>query len=167
MGAAAPVKDIPCTIKLVHEECLRRGTLDPRLICAVIDTESSFEPYTIRFEPRSMRPVASAICAKTNGITLETEENAQRFSWGLGQVLGSTARWVGFRDLLPALCDAATGIYWLCETFERLGEGYKETAEKIAAYNAGSVQRRTDGTFINQNYVDRVQKFLSEKSYGG
>lgn len=158
------MNDRPLLVSLVKQECKRRE-LDSVLICSIIDTESSFNPYAIRYEPRSMRTVAAKACAKVNRISEDTEEMAQHFSWGMGQILGSTARWLGFRDLLSSLCDAKTGIFWCCEAFEKLGAPYKEMDDKIAAYNMGSLQQKPDGTIVNQKYVDRVLNFYKEGKY--
>lgn len=155
----------PAIVSLIKQECARRD-LEAQLICSLIDVESSFNPFALRYEPTAMRTYAATVCANTNGISWETEFQAQRFSWGLGQILGSTARWLGFRNLLSTLCDPKTGIFWTCEAFEKLGSPYKTLEEKIAAYNAGSVQLRSDGSsFLNQKYVDRVLNFYRGSKY--
>lgn len=158
------MNDFPLLVALIKQECKKRD-LDSQLICSIIDSESSFNTYAIRYEPMSMRTLVVPICARLNKITEETEAMSQKFSWGLGQVLGSTARWCGFRDILPSLCDPKTGIHWCCEVFEKLGSPYKETEEKIAAYNAGSVQRTPEGEIVNQKYVSRVLTFYKEGKY--
>lgn len=158
------MNDRPLIVSLIKQECARRE-LDAQLICSIIDTESSFNTYAIRYEPLAMRTVSASVCARVNRISEETEQMAQRFSWGLGQVLGSTARWIGFRDILPSLCDPKTGIYWACETFDKLGSPYKAMEEKIAAYNAGSLKKQPDGTIVNQKYVDKVLQFYKGAKY--
>lgn len=151
-------------ITLIKQECSKRK-LDAQLMCALMETESSFNTYAMRYEPGVMRTVSTSVCARLNRITEETETQCQRFSWGLGQVLGSTARWLGYRDALSALCEPKQGIFWACEAFEKLGDKYEHMEEKIASYNAGSVKRREDGTFVNQRYVDKVLKFYRESKY--
>lgn len=110
-----------------------------------------------------MRVVAASSVAKMNRITEETEVMAQKFSWGLGQVLGSTARWLGFKGLLSELCEPKTGIFWCCEAFQRLSSRYKEIDYQIAAYNAGSLQKRADGSIVNQKYIDKVLKLYTKE----
>lgn len=151
-------------IALVSQECKRRE-LDSKLICALIETESSFNTYAMRYEPESMTAVSVSAIAKQNRITEATEQQCQKFSWGLGQVLGSTARWLGYKDPLPALCDPKQGIYWCCEAFQKLGNRYSSMEEKIAAYNAGSARRKKDGTFVNQSYVDKVLNYYNNGKY--
>lgn len=144
-------------ISLVKQECARRH-LDHALICSIIEVESSFNPYKFKLEHSKDAPFAVGVCARALGITEETEEQGQQFSWGLGAVLGITARGLGFRGLLPSLCDPVTGIYWCCQAFEANGRRYKTVEEKVAAYNAGSVRRDENGVIRNQKYVDKVMK---------
>lgn len=158
------MNDRSLMVSLIKQECARRE-LDAQLICALIEAESGFNTYAMRYEPNSMRPVATSVCARVNRISEETEAQCQRFSWGMGQVLGSTARWLGYRDALPFLCDPKQGIFWTCEAFEKLGSPYKLPEEKLAAYNAGSVKKQPDGTFVNQKYVDRVLQYFRGKKY--
>lgn len=158
------MNDRPQYIALIKAECLKRN-LDPQLICAIVDTESAFNTWAVRYESGVMRPVAVSVCAKVNRISEDTETQCQRISWGLMQVLGSTLRWIGYRDHLPAICDPKQGIFWGCETFEKLGDPYKFREEKISAYNAGSVKKHDDGSFINQKYVDKVLQFYRGSKY--
>jgi soluble lytic murein transglycosylase-like protein len=151
-------------IALIKQECSKRN-LDAQLICAIVETESAFNTWAIRFEPGVMRPVSASVCARLNRTTEETETTGQRISWGLGQVLGSTARWIGFRDALPSLCDPKQGIFWACEAFDKLGGHHKLIEEQIASYNAGSVKKQPDGTFVNQKYVDRVLQYYRGSKY--
>jgi soluble lytic murein transglycosylase-like protein len=40
-------------------------------------------------------------------------------SWGLMQVMGQSARELGYREFIPELCDPASGLYWGCKIFTR------------------------------------------------
>lgn len=146
---------------LIVKACSSQG-LDPKLITAIIEVESNFSPWAMRFEPRSKMQVSPYQFAKLLNISVPTEETAQRCSWGLGQVMGATARWLGFHGALPQLCDPETGIFWMAEYFEKSCMRYKTMEEQISAYNAGSVNRAPDGKFWNQTYVDRVLKAYGE-----
>ena len=93
-------------------------SLDPALVCAVAEQESSWDPHAIRYEPafrtRYVVPLALP----------PTEEVARSISWGLMQVMGQVAREHGFGGkFLSALCDPATG----------LGIGCKVLAGKLTA----------------------------------
>jgi soluble lytic murein transglycosylase-like protein len=81
--------------------------LDPSLVCAVIEQESGWNPWALRFEPifehRYIRPALP--------MAPTTEELCLAISWGLMQVMGETAREHGFNaKFLNALCDPATGL---------------------------------------------------------
>lgn len=140
---------------LIAKECSNRG-LDPLLITAIIQIESSFNPWAIRYEAASKYQVVAAQYARLVHISLATEQIAQKFSWGLGQVMGSTARWLGFQGILPQLCDPETGIHWMCEYFTKNCLKYTKLEEQIAAYNAGSPRRTPEGALVNQEYVYKV-----------
>jgi soluble lytic murein transglycosylase-like protein len=84
--------------------------LPPALVCAVVEQESAWNPYAIRYEPAfRMRYVAPL------GLS-STEEIARSISWGLMQVMGQVAREHGFTGkFLAALCDPATGLDAGCQ----------------------------------------------------
>jgi soluble lytic murein transglycosylase-like protein len=82
-----------------------QASIDPVLVCAVIEQESSWNPWSIRYEPAFY----SRYIAPLNlGDT--TEARARSFSWGLMQVMGEVAREEGYVGNLAMLCDPTTGI---------------------------------------------------------
>src|SRR6202163_936960 len=83
--------------------------LDPALVCAVIEQESAWNPWAVRYEPgflsRYLAPLYTA------GKLSPTEAYTRAMSWGLIQVRGQVAREFGFDGpFLCELCDPATGI---------------------------------------------------------
>jgi soluble lytic murein transglycosylase-like protein len=82
-----------------------RHSLDPALVCAVVEQESAWDTHAIRYESAfRVRYVAPL------GLP-PTEEVARSISWGLMQVMGHVAREHGFSaKFLSALCDPATGL---------------------------------------------------------
>lgn len=73
--------------------------LDPALVCAVVEQESSWRPWAIRFEPAFYARYEKSITAIS-----ETERHSRAFSWGLMQTMGQTCREFGFKgDLLSML----------------------------------------------------------------
>ena len=122
---------------LAREEAAKHG-LDPALICALCEVESSWIPWAARheagyrwlyeFDPEKggtdkytitdlrqnrWRP---AIHIGTNpaGSTMPTELIMQQTSWGLLQIMGATARERGFRSWLTELCDPQVNLEWGC-----------------------------------------------------
>jgi len=119
-----------------------RHSLDPALVCAVIEQESAWDPHAIRYEPAfRMRYVAPLRLPLTEEIT-------RSISWGLMQVMGQVAREHGFRGkFLSELCDPPTGIEIgvtvLCTKFAAADE---DVARALELWNGGS----------NPNYAAEV-----------
>jgi len=106
-------------------------------IKGVIAQESMFDPYAKRWEKK-----------------------VNDYSYGLMQVLGSTARllgWDGRENLLEPDVNLKYGI----KHFYNLFKKYKKYTDVYAAYNAGDVKRDQFGKYINQYYVDIVSAFAS------
>ena len=86
------------TIALQH-------SLDPALVCAVVEQESAWDAHAIRYEPAFRTRYVAPL-----GLP-PTEEIARSISWGLMQVMGQVAREHGFTgQFLSALCEPAAGI---------------------------------------------------------
>jgi soluble lytic murein transglycosylase-like protein len=86
------------TIAAQHE-------LPPALVCAVVEQESAWNPYAIRYETAFRTRYVAPL-----GLP-STEEIARSISWGLMQVMGQVAREHGFTGkFLAALCDPGTGL---------------------------------------------------------
>ena len=80
------------------------------LLCAVIEHESSWNPWAIRYEPGFF---AAYVLDRQEQLHLsDTEARARAFSWGLMQLMGEVARELGFTGDLASLCDPATGVEW-------------------------------------------------------
>ncbi len=135
--------------------------VDSDVMAAIITVESNWRPWAVRHEPTfKLNNTPYLTFAKENGITGETERTLQRCSWGLGQVLGATARHMGFAGPLNSLCDVTTGLIWSVKFYSRLHKRYDTVADRIAAYNAGSATFDGFQKYINQGYVDKVSKHL-------
>ncbi len=150
---------------LITEFSARYG-LPPALVAAVVRVESGGNPLAFRFEPAFLkRYVLNNPSVKAKApCSLETERQARAMSWGLMQVMGETARGMGFDGpFLSALTDPAIGLDYGCRLLARLKarhlavHGWPGVA---AAYNAGSVRFAPDGAFVNQAYVDTVKRAL-------
>src|SRR5580704_17248584 len=102
-----------------------KHSLDPALVCAVVEQESAWDAHAIRYEPAFRTRYVAPL-----GLP-PTEEIARSISWGLMQVMGQVAREHGFAGkFLSALCDPATGLAIGCTVF----------AAKLRA-SAGAVER--------------------------
>lgn len=138
----------------------RRLGLDPHLIAAVIQKESSGVQWRTRWEREWSHLWKPEAFAASLGVTVETEVIHQKMSWGLMQIMGGTAREMGFRGHLPELCASpALGIHWGGRYLARMMLRFRDPEKAIAAYNAGPGSL-ADGVIDNRKYVDAVLGFL-------
>jgi len=108
------------------------------VVMAVIAVESGFHTDAYRFEP-----------------------SLGEASYGLMQVLASTARALGYMGELEGLYDPRTnvtlGARYLAAGMRARGE---DVAAAVSRFNNGSGKRRADGSFPNQAYVNRVARAM-------
>jgi soluble lytic murein transglycosylase-like protein len=117
----------------------------PELVCAIVEQESAWNPWALRYEPAFYEKyIAASLAARRSDTQVPRSENlegirgtsrlvaltspaipddptesrARAFSWGLMQVMGQVAREHGFVDAsLAALCDPAAGLEIGCRVF--------------------------------------------------
>jgi len=139
--------------------CDRFGC-DPALVAAIITVESQWNPYAVRYESGYRWLHQPERYARQQGIALEVEELFQRMSWGLMQLMGGSAREMGFNLPLPALCDGMIGIEYGIRYLVALKRNYKTRDDLISAYNSGTAKKKPNGLYTNQVYVDKVNRVL-------
>lgn len=124
--------------------------LDPALVCAVIDQESSWDPFAIRYEPAFRTRYVAPL-----GLPA-TEEIARSISWGLMQVMGQVAREHGYGGrFVTGLCDPATGVQVGCLVLaSKLSAAHGDVERALELWNGGS----------NPNYA--VQVLEKQRRYG-
>lgn len=85
-------------------------------------------------------------------------------SWGLMQVLLKTARGVLNRptltiaELITPEVNIEAGVKFIGQLLQRYNYTYDDA---IAAYNAGSARKGKDGKYVNQAYVDGVNRWYN------
>ena len=156
----------------------QRYGIPPTILFAIIQVESGWRADLARFEPgyrwlwdaRHGKPYTvpesfvNSVRAPDDfkGILPESDDSEwilQRISFGPAQVLGSTSRWLGYREPLLNLASWTDGVEYGCKYLDYLrnrhvqGHGW---AGVVAAYNAGSPRYVDDETFVNQEYVHKV-----------
>ncbi len=149
--------EIGATIRIpLLQVCSDLGQ-DPKLMIAIFYAESALDPFAVRFEPafRSTWEIESN--AAESLVSRETERICQHISWGLGQILGATARRLGFRKKLTHLLNVEPNIYWSTVLVKQLTERFGVRDDVIAAYNAGR-PNKTGDVYVNQAYVDKVNE---------
>jgi hypothetical protein len=133
------------------------------VILAMCVRESSLDPWAIRYESHYSWPWQVKENARDLNISFDTELQLQKFSYGLLQVMGGTARWQGFKGPLMQLCcdhRAAFdhGLNYFLYQFERYD---KNIVKALCAYNGGNV-KIVDGKYKNQTYADEVLQFRNQ-----
>ena len=111
--------------------------LDPAMVCAVIEQESSWNPWAMRYEPAFFAKYVAPLY--TNNKVSATEAYARGFSWGLMQVMGQVAREFGFdAPFLSALCEAEQGIAIGCKVLRKKFDAASgDTTRALLAWNGG------------------------------
>ena len=112
-------------------------SLDPALVCAVIEQESAWNPWAMRYEPAFFSKYVAGLYT-TNKISA-SEAYARGFSWGLMQVMGQVAREAGFEaPFLSALCDPEQGISVGCKVLRKKFDAMaSDTTRALLAWNGG------------------------------
>lgn len=132
--------------------------LSPLLVAAMVHTESAGETNATRYERGYKWFVDPGSHARRLGLSHDTEVIAQATSFGLMQVMGGTARGMGFDGYIVELLIPSVGLDWGCRYLAKQIGRYEDETKGIAAYNAGSARYTDDDKteFLNQDYVDKV-----------
>src|SRR5256885_10721813 len=127
----------PQLIALARQAATKQS-LDPALVCAVIEQESAWNPWAMRYEPAFFTKYVAPLY--TNNKVSATEAYARGFSWGLMQVMGQVARESGFDALfLAALCDPEQGLAIGCKVLRRkLDANASDVTRALLAWNGGA-----------------------------
>lgn len=122
--------------------------LDPALVCAICDHESSWDPWACRYESGFYaKYVHKMDVPMMEAMHLST-------SWGLGQVMGETARELGFKGpFLPQLCDPDTGLEYVCMKLKKCFALNPKVQDALLAYNGGG-----DATYPDL-VLQHIQKY--------
>lgn len=129
---APPKHSMSKLLKLANEIATREG-VDPALVCAVVEQESAWSPWAVRFEPafyeRYTKPMHLS----------DTEEYTRAISFGLMQLMGESAREAGFTGkYLSELCDPTVGLTWGCRWLQRkLARANGDVTKGLLAWNGG------------------------------
>lgn len=138
-------------LALVTPTALKFG-LQPSLVAAVCEQESSWNPWAIRFEPafeaRYIKP------ALPDAPT--TREITKAMSFGLMQIMGEVAIELGWDGkFLTELCDPATGILYGCKKLQRCYLQHRDDSTSLLAYNGGG------NSFYADQVLSRVKNYTN------
>src|SRR5207244_6850484 len=128
--------------------------LDLARVCAGCDHESiGWQQYAVRYEPGFYDRYVSAM----HGLT-ETEKKMRATSFGLMQVLGQTARELGFDGrFLTELFEPETAIIYGCKKLKREMDKHNgDVRAALLGYNGGG----------DLSYPDRVLQLYPKYQKG-
>jgi hypothetical protein len=122
--------------------------LDPALVCAIIEQESAWNTYAIRYEPGFRTRYVAPLHLPS------TEEIARSISWGLMQVMGQVAREHGFDGkFLSSLCDPALGLDLGCAVLtSKLVTAAHETRAAAPPGGSAGLQACEKGSELVQGF---------------
>ena len=128
----------PAKLVLLARDDAAARSLDPALVCAVVEQESGWNPWAMRYEPAFMARYVAPLY--TNNKVSATEAWARGFSWGLMQVMGQVARENGFTaDYLSALRDPEQGLALGCLVLQKkLAAAGGDVTRGLLAWNGGA-----------------------------
>jgi soluble lytic murein transglycosylase-like protein len=110
--------NLPSQLLALARKAATAQSLDPALVCAVVEQESAWNPWAMRYEPAFFSKYVAPLY--TNNKIAATEAYSRGFSWGLMQVMGQVARENGFDALfLSALCDPEQGLAVGCKVLRK------------------------------------------------
>jgi soluble lytic murein transglycosylase-like protein len=128
---------VPSQLIVLARKAAAAQSLDPALVCAVVEQESAWNPWALRYEPLFFAKYVATLY--TNNKISASEAYARGFSWGLMQVMGQVARETGFDGLfLSALCDPEEGLAVGCKVLrKKLDAMAGDTMRGLLAWNGG------------------------------
>jgi len=135
-----------------------KWAMDPVLLCALVEHESSWNPWAVRYEPAFLERYVKVT---TPGVPT-TLELTKAMSFGLGQIMGEVAVELGFNGrFLTELCDPDTGLDYAARKLHRCltihpplkqSDGSFDYSLALLAYNGGS----------DKSYPKLVMQFWSK-----
>lgn len=151
LRAAAPVP-VPAAVQAPSQDELvvtMAGSyqLPVVIVRAMVEHESvGGIPAAMRFEPDFYKRYLEGKTPdfRPDGSSWDTERIGRAISWGLMQVMGETARVVGFRGWFGELLTPAVGLEWGCRYLRRLADRYLADGgwpTVMRAYNGGPGNR--------------------------
>jgi soluble lytic murein transglycosylase-like protein len=132
-------------------------SLEPALVCAVIEQESAWNPWAVRYEPGFLSRYVAPLY--TAWKLSATEAYTRSMSWGLMQVMGQVAREFGFKEQsLTELCEPAVGIEFGCRVLSaRLAKAKGDVPAALLAWNGGAdINYAAEVLARKRNYSSRA-----------
>jgi soluble lytic murein transglycosylase-like protein len=128
--------------------------LDPAIVAAVCEQESSWNTWAIRFEPAfEVRYIHPALPAAPTTLEL-----TKAMSFGLMQVMGEVAIEFGWQGrFLTQLCDPDIGVDIGCRKLQKCFSAHCDPEASLLAYNGGG------NSFYGKQVLARVQHYETQQ----
>jgi soluble lytic murein transglycosylase-like protein len=128
----------PSQLLVLARKAASAHSLDPAIVCAVVEQESGWNPWAMRYEPAFFSKYVAPLY--TNNKIAATEAYSRGFSWGLMQVMGQVAREFGFDALfLSSLCEPEQGLAIGCKVLRKKFDAMAgDTTRALLAWNGGA-----------------------------
>lgn len=123
--------------------------LDPALVCAIVEQESGWNAWAVRYEPAFDSKYVSPLPLSP------TEDKTRSMSFGLMQLMGQSARELGFKGrFLTELCDPLINLTWGCKHFQgKLKRANGDVHQALLYWNGGANKAYPDQVLARQaNY---------------
>ena len=133
-----------------------------KLLYRLAEVESDWNPWATRFEPLFSRRTKEN--TGRGDTTLETENIHQATSWGLCQIMGYTARRIGWEGPIPALLDPVSNLRYACLYLNQLYEdprGRHSWRWAVTAYNHGEEWEERGPKWFRNGYTAKFNDVLS------
>jgi soluble lytic murein transglycosylase-like protein len=139
--------DYQSLVQLAKQKASEHG-LDPTLICAIVEQESDWNQWAMRFEPAFERRYIKPALPQSP----TTEEMAKAVSFGLMQIMGEVARELGFGEkYLTELCDPFINLEYGCKHFaNKLQNADGDTRMALLHWNGGGNLQYPDQVLARQ-----------------
>lgn len=166
------------TLKPLADHAAVRAGINPALLIAVIEVESSWDIYAQRYEPTyrwlwnvetgkpyRLSPAKAVRYAKNRSLYPVdfpgglSEFDSQRTSYGLMQIMGAVARELGFASRLIDLYQPEINLFYGCKLLSKLINKHGERGA-LRAYNTGSAK----SSVMGNKYLDKVLKAMRKGS---
>lgn len=130
-------------LQYVAAKYARMYDIEPAVIFALIEIESSWDTFAARTEPGWKYWFNVKYWARRRRITSNTERALQRMSLGLCQVMGTVAREIGLELQITVLVDPEFGCRYGCKKLRQLLNKYSNDLPRaLSAYNTGRPNTR-------------------------
>lgn len=144
----------------VFLDACSRFQVDPKVIAAMIQTESEWRRLAFRHEENFSYVFKVQEFARALKCSEDLELVLQRSSFGYMQIMGGTARWLGFTRSLEKLFEPAVNLEYGIKYYLHHAKRYSDVKDIVAAYNSGAAKKDKDGVYVNEMARNHVRKFV-------